>query len=346
MCHLAVKTHWNKQGWAMRSLLSILAGLVVVAGIVSANLWLELRTERHLTEDLRAQLIEERSAARPATLPTQPAPEPASPPVAAQPVDSPPPGANAPDPAQVVRIGGPMPSGARPPTAQQLQADPEYRDALLAQTRLQLQNSYPGLIEELRLSATDADELFNLLAENQVRESAGRINGPINAMDPAIVAEAERLRRENQAKLNASLVALLGDDKYAQYQDYQQTRGARSTVAAFGNTLAQANQPLTAAQARTLLSATATEQQRQQREAQAAARNRASPTNAQDQMRLMEDQLNRQEESNRRMLALMAPHLSSEQLETLRAQFESQTALTRASLRLRRERDRVAQGLQ
>jgi hypothetical protein len=179
-----------------------------------------------------------------------------------------------------------------------------------------------------------------------VRETAGRISGPTNARDPAIVAEAERLRQENQAKLNAALVALLGDDKYAQYQDYQQTRSTRSTVTAFGNTLAQANQPLTAAQARTLLSATAAEQQRQQREAQAAARNRSSSANPQDQVRLMEDQLNRQEESNRRMLGLMAPHLAPEQLETLRAQFESQTALTRASLRLRRERDRVTQGLQ
>jgi hypothetical protein len=329
----------------MRSLLSILAGLLVVAGIVSANLWRELRSERHLTADLREQLVEERSAARPSALTAQPAPELASPPVAAPPVGAPPTADTTPEAAPVIPIGGPIPPGARPVSAQQLQADPEYRDALLAQTRLQLQNSYPGLIEELRLSATDADELFTLLAENQVRESATRITGPTNARDPATVAEAERLRQENQAKLNASLVALLGDDKYAQYQDYQQTRSARSTVTSFGYTLAQANQPLTATQARTLLSATAAEQQRQQRETQ-AARTRASSPNPQDQVRLMEDQLNRQEESNRRMLGLMAPHLSPEQLETMRAQFESQIAQSRASLRLRRERDRVAQGLQ
>jgi hypothetical protein len=46
------------------------------------------------------------------------------------------------------------------------------------------------------------------------------------------------------------------------------------------------------------------------------------------------------------MLGVMAPHLAPQQLETLRTQFESQIALSRASARVRRERDRVAQGLQ
>jgi hypothetical protein len=342
MCHLAAKALWNRQGWVMRSLLSILAGMVVVSGIVSANLWLGLRTERRLNADLRAQLVEERSAIRPSAPPTYPAPEPTAPPVATAARNEAAP-EGAPEAATGIRIGSAMPPGVLTPSEQNLLADPEYRDALLARTRLSLRSSHPGLIEELGLSGRDADDLFALLAESQLRPTIGLIDGRTIALaDPAVIAERGRLQRENQATLNDSLVALLGNERYAQFQDYQRTRGARSTVATFGHTLAQANQPLTAAQTRTLLSAIATEQQRQQGDAQAATSRSSATTGAQ----LQEEQLNRQEEGNRRMLGVMAPHLAPQQLETLRTQFESQIALSRASARVRRERDRVAQGLQ
>jgi hypothetical protein len=335
----------------MRSLLSILAGVVVVTVVVSATLWRELRTERQLTADLRGQLVDESSAARPFAPPTHSAPESMPMPVATPTRNDATAGAvseaTSEAAAPCLRPASPVPVSGIRLSAQQLLVDPEYRNAVLAQTRLSLQNSHPGLIEELGLSGSDADELFTLLAENQIGSTNGLFDGRnLASTDPATNAERERLQRENRARLDESLVALMGSDRHAQYQDYQRTRGARSTVTAYGNTLVQANHPLSASQSRALISALATEQQRQQGGVQTIARNLSSTTNALDQIRLQEEQLNRQEETNRRMLGVMATHLAPEQLETLRAQFESQIALSRASLRVRRERDRVAQVLQ
>ena len=60
----------------MRSLLLICAALLVISGIVSANLWLELRSERQLMISMRTQLIEARATPR---MPVPPPPVMASP---------------------------------------------------------------------------------------------------------------------------------------------------------------------------------------------------------------------------------------------------------------------------
>jgi hypothetical protein len=329
----------------LRNLLLILAGVVMVTGFLSANLWRELRTERRLNADLLAQLAEARSEARPSAPPTLPAPEPVSPPDATAGR-----GEVVPEAAPDMRIvaappRGAIPPGSQPPSQQTLLTDPEYREALLAQTRLSVRSSYPGLVEELGLSERDAHELLTLLAESQLRLTTGLVDGLVST-DPAVRAETERLRRENQSRLNDSIAALLGDDKYTQFQHYQRTGGSRATVTLHGYTLALADQPLTAAQRRALVSAMASEQQRQQTEAQAMARNRSATTNRQEQALLLEETHMRQKEDNLRTLGVMAPHLTPEQLDVLRAKFESQVAGNEAYARVRRERDRVAQGQQ
>src|SRR5688572_28244010 len=132
----------------MLNLLRIGTGLAILLAIVSANLWRELRTERQLNADLRAQAAEcanRDPGSMPATQPSN---------VRAAAI------------APAATSGGGIPE---PPAAQQspainpgvtipfaperdLMKDPEYRSARLNQQRMNLKRNYTGVAEEMGLS--------------------------------------------------------------------------------------------------------------------------------------------------------------------------------------------------
>ena len=92
----------------MRNLLTALAALVVILAIVSGVLWRDLRSERQLVADLKAQISPEKTAELvPAPAPAQtPAPAPASAPVPRAPT------APNPAPAPVAQVPVPRPAPA------------------------------------------------------------------------------------------------------------------------------------------------------------------------------------------------------------------------------------------
>jgi hypothetical protein len=195
------------------------------------------------------------------------------------------------------------------------------------------------------LTAQEADDLFELLAGHQqeLNDELSRLrtSGPIDA---ATRARMQSLQQEGQTRLEESLTAMLGRDRFLQYMDYQETRTARNSVAGIGNTLALAGQPLSAAQLRPFISAMAAAQKRQQTELQALSRI-AGPPDSQAAMQMREQQLKRTEESNRMLLEAAGRHLTPPQLEIYRAQLEAQIAQTRAAMRVQQERERVLRGM-
>jgi hypothetical protein len=278
----------------MKNLLLVFTALLVVSGIVSVNLWRELRTEQQNNEELRSRLVKSGSVARaPATSATPAAP--------AQPVATPPPAAVPVAPIAVAKPTPPplesevfmtamtaaMLGGVTSATGgtgdRDLLKDPEYRKAQLTQARLRLALSNPGLVETLGLSRTEADNLFDVMAETQLKltveftEMAAKAAGT----PPSIAAMRETVSgREDPAR------AVLGEARYAQYQEYQRNaKPVLSRVSSLGYSLNSASQPLNDSQARALAAAILTERQRQ--EAVAATRpkpNPAVPRNAADTM--------------------------------------------------------------
>jgi hypothetical protein len=152
----------------------------------------------------------------------------------------------------------------------------------------------------------------------------------------------QSVQEEGQARLEDSLITLLGQDRLLQFKEYQQTSAARNLVGGIGNTLALAGQPLASAQLRPLVSAMAAAQKRQQGELQAVPR----PANPAAVAQQREQQLRRSEESNRILLEAAERFLTPAQLAIYRAQLEAQVAQTRASIRLQQERDRVQRAMQ
>jgi hypothetical protein len=314
----------------MKNLLQVFTALLVISGIVSVSLWRELRTERQANGELRSQLAKSGSVARaPATSVSPAAP--------AQPVATSPPAAV---PEAPIAAAKPAPPALESEVFRRASAaaltggivgerdlmnDPEYRKAQLTQARLRLALGNPGLVETLRLSRTEADHLFEVMAEAQLNltveftEMVAKAAGAT----PSIAAMREIASgREDPAR------AVLGEARYAEYQEYQRNaKPVLTRVSSLGYTLNSASRPLNDSQARALAAAILTERQRQ--EAAAASRpnpNPGVPGNAAD---TMAEYRKAEEESRRRVIAAVTPHLDSAQIDVLQKENEQQVAQLR-----------------
>jgi hypothetical protein len=313
----------------MRSVLWVCAALIVVAGVMSTNLWRELRAERELSASLRTQLAQVRdrkamsagSSLMPETLtPATTAATPLKvPSIAAVAV------AQAAD-AQAARLN----AAAR---ERELWKDPAYRSARLAQIRATIPRNYPGMAEEMGLSAADAAALFDRIAEYELDINGLFSQTAIVANDATASAELSKKLQEASRQREQAIAAELGPARYAQWQQYLQNASARSQANSLSDALAQAGLPLNAAQFRSLTTALVKEAQHQRGET-ALSRNvtaqdpisRAQSEDASHKLR---------EESSQRMLAATAAFLSPEQVAVVRMQMQQQIAMSRVLSRAR-----------
>jgi hypothetical protein len=313
----------------------VCAGMAVVGGIVSATLWRELRTERALTAQLRDQLEASQASSTTGALPALARVTP--PPVSGADATStgPAPGKDEPATAPAPQRAPQLDVASLLASQQEMMKDPEYRKARLMQTRMQLPQNYPGLIDALGLSPEEAGKLFDLLAEQQLEMSdvsmfAATVNGV--APDPAVMQDSARRRMEMQGRHDEALSNMLGG-RYTQWQDYQQTRGARQQVVQLGRALEGAGLALTSDQSRSLTDAYVAEQRRMRDERQQLISS-LTQGGTMDQNRMREEQLKLQAESNRRTLEAARPHLSAQQYSALQASLEQQMVMSRASSRM------------
>jgi hypothetical protein len=305
-------------------------------------MWTKLRTERQANEALRTQFTDARTASLVSAMAT---------PVKANVLPT---ATAAVVAAAEAPVCKPDAQPAKPVSAavnslesslnlqRELMKDPEYRKLQLAQTRVNMERNYPGLVEELGLSEKEADRLFDLLAENQTALSAeSQLLTASATQDQAAMEETMRRRQAIQREQDEAVRAMLGG-KYTQWQEYQQTRPARSRVTSLSSQLAQAGSPLTEAQTRSLTTAMIAEQQRQTQEARLMPRTApVNPADSDARTKMLEENLKRNEENNRRLVEVAAPHMSAKQLATYRAQMEQQNAMLRISMKLQIEQQRL-----
>lgn len=300
----------------MITVLRIGTGLAILLAFVSANLWHRLRAEQQLTAELREQIAESTNRGY-AAMPAQRGDARAES-AAPAPTNS---GAN---PESLPRRLEPVPAASLNAALinspeRDLMSDPEYRKARLIQARMGLKRIYTGLAEEVGLSEKEIEQLFDILASQQVDPA---LNRSANAEDP--------------------VRALLGPDRQAKWQDYQQTLSARSRASQMSGMLASSGAPLTEAQLRPLTTALIAEE-KFVREQQPASR-LTGPMTPELRAQQQEDSINRQEESNRRYLETAAPYMSAQQLTLVRETLEQQIAISRANARMQRQRAEAAAG--
>lgn len=122
----------------------------------------------------------------------------------------------------------------------------------------------------------------------------------------------------------------------------QSEQTATARVLAWKDRLAIAGHTLTTEQLQAL-NAAATAELRRETEESLELEVRSQPTDLESAIRMREETINRQNETNRRILAAMSPHLNEEQSRALRAQFDAGHAARMATFRSEQEMLRQSQ---
>jgi hypothetical protein len=302
-----------------RTLTLILAGLLLISGATSVFLWRSLQAEKRLSSSLAVRsnpdaTVETRSAAavvhRPNTVDDgnrscvaevwQPTEE-----------------FLAVAEAIITKIPKPL-SGV--PTELELLQDPEYRKLALARIRFVEAYSHPGLAEALGLNESEANQIFQLQAESQLK----LMMEVSNSTRPTAVAFTDAVKRLQ--KSDDPIKGLLGNARYAELTAYNRDiRPALMELSNITRTLASAGQPLIDSQIQSLKGALLSMQQ-------GTSRQMASPQSYVDQagMRSVEqvssEVRDRQEDRKQRILTAIAPHLRPAQLAVYQQKLEADAA--------------------
>ena len=198
----------------MRKLMVVLSLAFVASAVASMLLWRELAAERERNRVLTLRLGTHEFAANPLR-PADPAP---AAPVA--PVQSP-------LPVPVTSAPEAAPPQAAPSEQEQweaqqrrLFADPRFRDAWRAQRRLNYAPRRANLIRVVVLTPEQADAAIEFQLDQELRRAERGPNAPVTR---DMLEEEDRI-------LETQLRGLLGDEKFARWNDYMQSRPSRMQV--------------------------------------------------------------------------------------------------------------------
>ena len=223
---------------------------------------------------------------------------------------------------------------------QALMNDPEYRTALRKQQRLTLARQYPDLMEDLEISQDQADQLLDLLTDQQIEamQEANRVDPEALQSDPNAMAQYRQKMMERSRAHQAAIAQALGQGGMQRWQDYQSTMGSRFRTRQLSQALETAGIPLREDQQRSVRRALAQHEKQMQQEAQdfAARLPSREEMSAADRLKLQEDQLERMQSYYERARDSVAGILSAEQLEQYKSIHDQELAMSRAALRVQR----------
>jgi hypothetical protein len=313
----------------MKKLVPMLMVVLAAVTIAAVYLWQELSDVRRQTSELQthvsglqsARLAAAAAPGSPAAV--QPAGTLAAPPTL--------PAASGTAPPAVAAPAEKKPTDALASLAQQMLGTPEGQEMLKTQLRMMLPQQYPGIGMELGLSPAETEKLFDMLVKQQVNSAGIGLNilGG-GSQDAAAMRETRRKAEELQRANQAELAAMLGD-KMPKYEEYQKTLPLRQQVTQLQAALGTGNNALSDAQGKQLIAALAAEQSQIQRERNNTPR--PPQQGPRDQQALIEQQLERAAEDNRRMVNAARAHLNPQQLDSYRQMLEQRQNLQRTLTR-------------
>ena len=109
--------------------------------------------------------------------------------------------------------------------------DPETKKVIRDQQRMMLDQLYDPLIKKMDLTPAEAAQFKDLLADNMMKNAEKATSlmggGATNRTEMLATLSAEQKDFEEQLR------GVLGETRYAQYQDYQQTVGERTQLSQF-----------------------------------------------------------------------------------------------------------------
>lgn len=292
-----------------------LGGALLVAGIIAAVLFGNLREQREQNAQMLARVTALETARTAPAATFQQAPV-----VSVDEVAAPtgPPTAPSVAPASTLATGRQEESFFD--LIRQTMETPEGQEYTRTMAVMSLQQQYPDLAQALGLTAEEADRLIQMLARHQTRTGVARMGAATSAEDAAARQERMRAIIAQEQAHEAELEALLGS-RYRPWKEYQRaamTRQRENVQRQQTETLRMAvsapGRPVQDAQFEALRAALQAEEQRIRTETGGAS---------------ARQQLQRLDDNHRRLIDVASAHLDPAQLEGYRRHLQQQADLSR-----------------
>jgi hypothetical protein len=113
--------------------------------------------------------------------------------------------------------------------------DPDTKKIIRDQQRLTMDQLYSPLVKQLGMNAEESDKFKDLIADQAMESSATLFA----SSSPSNRTEAVASATASQTTLDTKIKELLGEDRYAQYKDYQLTVGERMQLTQFKQMLGE-----------------------------------------------------------------------------------------------------------
>jgi hypothetical protein len=121
--------------------------------------------------------------------------------------------------------------------------DPAMRDLMREQQKATVNMMYAGLFKQLNLSAEEKEKLSNVLVDSLMR-NVENAQGIFGDSQKATAEDTQKRFAEAKKQTDGEIKALLGDERFAQYEDYQKNVGERRQLDQLKTKMDAANLPL------------------------------------------------------------------------------------------------------
>lgn len=131
--------------------------------------------------------------------------------------------------------------------------DPEMKKTMRAQQTMGIQMMYGEMAKELGLAPDDARQVMELLADRQMAMSAAGMKMLGGETKDGDMEEVGKQVNESREGYDNQIKAILGEDGYKQFQEYERTIGERAQMTQYKQAFNATGTPLNDAQATGLL---------------------------------------------------------------------------------------------
>ena len=195
--------------------------------------------------------------------------------------------------------------------------DPNMRKVIAEQQRMGFKMIYSDLFKEMQLSPEEQTKLSDLMVGFQMKNMENARGLLEEGPDHAAALETQR---QQTAEYEASIKAFLGDERYAQFEDYSKNIGNRMLVNQLKSELAGGKTPLQEEQAKQLVQTMREETENLSRDGGLDATNPVNAGQKLDQVlseEATEKFFERQNQLNQKVLERAQNFLTPEQLNSL-----------------------------
>lgn len=110
--------------------------------------------------------------------------------------------------------------------------DPDTRELIRTQQRLMMDQMYSPLIKRLGLTPEETTQFKNLLTDHMM-SAADQASSMFGALGTTNSAATIKSLGDQQKGFDEQVKSFLGDDRYAQYKEYEETMGERMMLTQF-----------------------------------------------------------------------------------------------------------------